>query len=118
MALGLKTGGREAGTPNRETKKLEQFLSEHKIFVPQKLLEVEALIESPKDKAKIWLELMEYLYPKRKAVETSVEINRPHSNLTDEALNRKLFEALPEIIKSLEKDIPNAKDQIRTMLNL
>lgn len=70
MAEGKKTGGRVKGTPNRKTRKLQRIL-EDKDFDP--VLELIALAKDPEtsrgDKKDICKDLVQYIYPKRKAVE-------------------------------------------------
>ncbi len=70
MAIGQKTGGREAGTPNRKTKEVADLLSSlgHN--------PIEAMVRIARNpKASLELrgrmnaELAHYVYPKRKAVE-------------------------------------------------
>jgi hypothetical protein len=66
-----KTGGRKKGTPNKRTAELQEILGE---FNPaEKLME---LYNKPttKDDLKVLIckELMKYIYPQRKAVDTNI----------------------------------------------
>jgi hypothetical protein len=63
-----KTGGRRAGTPNRRSVMLHELLQSLDCDVPKRLV---ALLPelSPERQADVLLELMQYLYPKRKAIE-------------------------------------------------
>jgi hypothetical protein len=70
VAKGTKTGGRQKGTPNKATAQLVDIFSEKGLMVPERLCELLPELE-PKDQAKVLTELMQYLYPKRKAVEHS-----------------------------------------------
>lgn len=66
-----KTGGRKKGVPNKKTAELQEILGE---FNPaEKLME---LYNKPttKDDLKVLIckELMKYIYPQRKAVDTNI----------------------------------------------
>jgi len=70
-----KTGGRKKGTPNAKTKELDARL-ETLGFDPLK--ELAELVQgandlSTTDRAEICLELLQYIYPKRKALEVTPE---------------------------------------------
>ncbi len=75
-SMGLpKTGGRKKGIPNKKTKELSGRL-EALDFDPIKELTVlvKGINElSTKDRAEICLDLLQYLYPKRKALDVSPE---------------------------------------------
>lgn len=78
MAAGRKTGGRQKGTPNKKTQALSATLEKYN-HDP-----VEALILAALDteldiplKIKINMELMQYIYPKRKAMELSGDPDNP-----------------------------------------
>jgi hypothetical protein len=78
---GKKTGGRKKGTPNKRTLVLEEILEENDASPVQGLLdcltelegitayETEHKISLVKAKADIYSDLMQYLYPKRKAID-------------------------------------------------
>jgi hypothetical protein len=70
MAKGFKTGGRTRGTPNRATVSLGQEV-ERLIgkSVPAALVEVLQQTSKEDIKVKILMDLMPYLYPKRKSAE-------------------------------------------------
>lgn len=63
-----KTGGRAKGTPNRKTFCLLQTLEDNKIDIVK---EIAALLPQlqPEKKADVLLNLMNYVFPKRKAIE-------------------------------------------------
>ena len=63
-----KTGGRQKGTPNRRTFELETALQNAGVDVVAELAETLAAL-TPEAKARILVELLSYLYPKRKALE-------------------------------------------------
>lgn len=69
--IGLpKTGGRKKGTPNKATQTLRNQFQD----LPQKLLNDLGLIESPKERAKIYLRIMDFIFPKPR-VETDVSVD-------------------------------------------
>ena len=68
MAKGIKTGGRKKGTPNKKTTELMELLGNYN--------PVKRLIEIAKDEntsldmqVKINLDLLPYIYPKRKSID-------------------------------------------------
>lgn len=65
-----KKGGRAKGAKNKKTQTLEEIFEAANMNIPERLLEI---IESPelkdKDRGFILLNLMDYIYPKRKATE-------------------------------------------------
>jgi hypothetical protein len=63
-----KSGGRGKGTPNRKTVTLHDALSD--LDVPKRLIELIPTLE-PAKQADVLVQLMSYLYPKRKAIEHS-----------------------------------------------
>ena len=66
-----KTGGRKKGTPNKKTAELQEILGD---FNPaEKLMELYNKPTTKDDlKAMICKELMKYIYPQRKAVDTNI----------------------------------------------
>jgi hypothetical protein len=78
MALGHKTGGRKAGTPNRKTREISELL-ESLGHNP-----IEAMVEIATDpnaslelRGRMNAELAHYVYPKRKAVEVAGDQKAP-----------------------------------------
>ena len=69
-------GGRRKGIPNKRTKELQEILTGQKIDVAKRLC---WMLEDPelekKVKVAILLELMSYIYPKRKAIEVDDKNN-------------------------------------------
>jgi len=65
---GKKFGGRTKGTPNKSTAEFKELLLKHGIDPVKKLGHVFPHLE-PEKQADVLLKLMEFLYPKRKAVE-------------------------------------------------
>ena len=62
-----KSGGRKVGTPNKRSLFLQELLELKSISIPEKLLEVLPRLSFEKQ-ADVYLKLMEFVYPKRKAV--------------------------------------------------
>ena len=74
MALGKKTGGRQKGTPNRRTADVAERLEAmgcDPIEGMAKLAMDEAI--EPALRGRLFGELAQYIYPKRKALEYSIE---------------------------------------------
>jgi hypothetical protein len=67
MAKGIKTGGREAGTPNKLTKELRAALKD---LLHQELQNLPEHLNSlePKDRLEILVKLLPYALPKVEAV--------------------------------------------------
>lgn len=62
-----RLGGREKGTPNKRSQTIESHINLDEINLPNEILKCcESL--KPLEKAQIMLKLMEYIYPKRKAI--------------------------------------------------
>ena len=67
---GEKTGGRKKGSPNKRTQSLIEKLEAANYCPVEDLLNIIRTEQlEPMDRANIDMKLMEYLYPKRKAVE-------------------------------------------------
>jgi hypothetical protein len=62
--------GRKVGAPNKKTMQLHAVFEELGLSVPERILELLPKL-TPIEQTKVLLELMPYLYPKRKAVEIS-----------------------------------------------
>jgi hypothetical protein len=70
MATGIKTGGRKAGTPNRNTTEIrEQFQSLINDNLEQMNNDLKAL--EPKDRIKAIIDLSKFVLPTLKATELS-----------------------------------------------
>lgn len=70
-AAGLpKTGGRKRGTPNKSTLGLQASLEAQGVDIVALLAETLPALSADK-RADVLIDLMNYLYPKRKAVEVS-----------------------------------------------
>lgn len=68
----VKTGGRARGTPNKRTQALKEILEGKGISIPERIMA--ALPDLPIERQiTVLLDLMPYLYPKRKSVELQVD---------------------------------------------
>jgi hypothetical protein len=79
MALGHKTGGRKAGTPNRTIREISELLESlgHNPIEAMVCIatDPEASLEL---RSRMNAELAHYVYPKRKAVEVAGDQANPH----------------------------------------
>lgn len=86
MAKGHKTGGRTVGTPNRKTQEISallESLSCNPIEGMARIATNEA--HSPELRGRMFAELAQYVYPKRKAVELAWDpVTPPQSKLVVE----------------------------------
>lgn len=74
MAEGRKTGGRTKGTPNKKTEEINLKLAEigcDPVLGMAKIAMNESA--SPELRGRMYAELAQYLYPKRKATEIKVD---------------------------------------------
>lgn len=68
MAKGIKTGGRAKGTPNKKTTELMELLGDYNPI--QRLIEIAKDENTSLDmQVKINLDLLPYIYPKRKSID-------------------------------------------------
>lgn len=84
----LKTGGRTKGTPNKSTERLRQLFAD----LPERVLENLELLESPLERLKVQLKLMEFVFPKLRSVEVEEQRQKPLSlekNPDIEIMNKK-----------------------------
>jgi hypothetical protein len=90
MALGQKTGGRTAGTPNKVTSDLKSriaaLMDEQFDTITTDLEQLE-----PKDRVTAYLKLLEYVLPKQR--EQKIDL----STLTDEQIDDLLNKALNKL---------------------
>jgi hypothetical protein len=88
--IGLpKTGGRMKGAPNRTTWDLESTLSEAGIDVPRSIAELLPTLP-PERAVSVLLELMQYLYPKRKAIDPLADILKVEPFIDDMDFSKDL----------------------------
>ena len=76
MALGVKTGGRTAGTENKTTKETRAVLKE---VINNELINIESLLceLQPKERLELVIKLMPFVLPKL----ASEQIERPIENI-------------------------------------
>lgn len=79
MAKGAKFGGRIKGTPNRKTRIIMDKLKELKIDPIEEMVKLyQEAGQKPEIKTKLMSELAQYIYPKRKAIEHTGQIDQKH----------------------------------------
>lgn len=66
-----KTGGRKAGTPNKNALGIERILEEQEFDVMAELISLCRSSNNEMIRAKILVHISEFIFPKRKAVELS-----------------------------------------------
>ena len=88
---GNKTGGRQKGTPNKKTVDLLERLGNYNPL--DALLAISQDEDTPLEiQVKINLDLMNYIYPKRKSVEFNYKIDVSLSEKSIDELQKYLFE--------------------------
>src|SRR5262245_25049478 len=95
MANGYKTGGRVKGTPNKRTQDLTERLAELGCDPVEGMARLAMDPNSSPDlKGRMYAELAQYVYPKRRAVEQTVI--DPKDEMTEEEILTKIHEILSE----------------------
>jgi hypothetical protein len=83
MARGFKTGGRQTGTPNKRTQELTERLGDLGCDPVEGLARIandeSASLEL---RARCYSDLMQYVYPRRKAIEGSLRGELDHISLS------------------------------------
>ncbi len=66
MAQGYKTGGREAGTPNKATSQMREAITKALTFIDGDPMQFQSDIEAltPSERLKFYISLLEYVQPK------------------------------------------------------
>lgn len=95
-----KTGGRHKGTPNKKTEGLRSCLDALELDVPGRIVEILPQLD-PAKQVDVLLDLMNYLYPKRKAIEHSGPEGTPIQITTKRAGMVKLLSD-PDALAALE----------------
>ena len=73
MAVGHKTGGRTAGTPNRKTTEVAELLGSLGCDPIAGMAAIAANQQNPPElRGRMYAELAQYVYPKRRAVDANV----------------------------------------------
>ena len=90
-----KTGGRKAGTPNRISGTVKEWLSG---LIDRNREQIEADLKklSPKERLQMLEKLMQYVVPKQQAVSAKVDFRK----MSEEQLNR----VINELTKEVEND--------------
>ncbi|MCB9072500.1 MAG: hypothetical protein H6623_02675 [Bdellovibrionaceae bacterium] len=107
-----KTGGRQKGTPNKRTLVLADCLTDLNFDILERITDLIPILDVNKQ-ADVLLELMTYLYPKRKAVSNEFETNSASSKIQNNLLIQKvvlspdLMKAVENIESELSKEIHN-----------
>lgn len=90
-----KSGGRKKGTPNKASLPIEE-LCQTLNCAPAKVMIAFCKSKNPAVRFQAAKELMQYLHPKRKAIEHSGEIKNQISELPDDELDRRIQSLLKE----------------------
>lgn len=75
----VKTGGRQKGTPNKRTADIVERLKG--VDIVGELLEIARTTDKEDTRVTVYKELLKYVYPQRKAVEMTGEIELPKVNI-------------------------------------
>jgi len=102
-----KFGGRKKGTPNKKTIELKEFFDSVDFCIPEEISKTLPSLE-PEKKVEVLLKLMEFIYPKRKALEVNQTVRNEGSQSRQidlKKLNEKELLFLQKITKkSIKKD--------------
>lgn len=75
MAKGLKTGGRQKGTANKKTALVQEILFNNNCDpIEGMILIAQDTSHTPELRGKMFSELAQYIYPKRKSIEQRTEV--------------------------------------------
>ena len=87
MAKGIKTGGRNQGTPNKITKELRERISD---FLKENWTQIEKDFHQlePKERVILFERLLQYTIPRMQATELSMDEVKPDSELLKRARQR------------------------------
>jgi len=112
MSLGKKTGGRQKGTPTKRTLEAWQVLAELGCDPIEGMARI-AMDEktSPELRGRMFAELTQYAYPKRKAVELTTVWDGDPSKLTD----TQLAQLLAYIEAAQRSQVPLRPDEIELL---
>ncbi|OFZ20071.1 MAG: hypothetical protein A2X94_09155 [Bdellovibrionales bacterium GWB1_55_8] len=118
-----KTGGRKKGTPNKRTVGLQEALESHGLDVVGQLAALLPQLEV-EQRASVLIDLMGFLFPKRKAIESTVvsaeEISLEGMNIEEiSKLNRATRDRMPpmppeeraRLLAKLRQDLCDTEDE-------
>ncbi len=95
MARGRKTGGRIKGTPNRATQDFRELLQDLDCDPVAGVAGIAMDRANPPElRFKAYAELIPYVYPKRRQLEVTADVDAYAVCLPDEAALRERFEAI------------------------
>jgi len=112
-----KTGGRKPGAPNRPSLELQEALTELGLDLPQRIVALLPKL-APKAQVDVLLKLMDFIYPKRKAVEIETRQESTFvayfDGMSDEAKRKNLrgiVERLGARVARLDGEAPMKTEQ-------
>lgn len=76
-----KTGGREAGTPNKITGTLKEFVA-NLVDDNREQIVKDLIALKPKERLAVLERMMQYVLPKQQAVSAEMDLEGLHTNLT------------------------------------
>jgi hypothetical protein len=100
-----KTGGRKKGTPNRSTNALQHRLDQLEFDVLSELVKAFPAL-SPKEKVQGALQLLTFIYPRRKSLDEEQEVSDEANTASKNALAKRLAEQL----ELMQRDNPARLD--------
>lgn len=89
-----KLGGRQKGTPNKDTRTLLEICEQRNLNVFEAMVELAIVEEDDCKKFDRLKEIAQYLYPKRKAIEHSGEIKNPYLEKSEKELEELVKEKI------------------------
>lgn len=89
-----KWGGRQKGTPNKSTDELFQVCQKHNCNVFEGMVIIAVETHDPGKKFDRLARIAEYLYPKRKAIEHSGEVETKEPEIREESLENRIKKLL------------------------
>ena len=81
-----KTGGRVKGTPNRVTKNLRERISGFLDDNWQEAVESWKMIYDPKDKVKLYIDLVQYTVPKLQSVNLDATVKQEENTIEQDLI--------------------------------
>lgn len=99
--------GRKAGTPNKSSLDLVQKCIDRGIDVFDELLQIAMTETNPLDRFKMFSEIAQYIYPKRKALEVEANVNMDLARKAEEYASLDKHEQ----IKLMEAEIKRLKEE-------